>query len=140
MSTYVVDASVAAKWLMPEAHTQEARRLLAGLHELRAPDLFWLEMHGIVCQRIRRKAFPRQEGLRILSALHSFPIQIFPSADLLANATAIALGSAIGLYDCIYVALAVLLDAPMVTADRRLLQGLAGGPLAPYVLWVEDIP
>jgi predicted nucleic acid-binding protein len=34
------------------------------------------------------------------------------------------------------VALAVALECPLVTADERLVQALAGGPLAPHVVWV----
>jgi predicted nucleic acid-binding protein len=42
-------------------------------------------------------------------------------------------------YDSLYVALAMLLGAPMVTADRRLYDALAAGPFAKYVAWVEDL-
>jgi predicted nucleic acid-binding protein len=34
------------------------------------------------------------------------------------------------------VALAVALKCPFVTADERLVNALAGGPLASHVLWV----
>lgn len=140
MNRYVVDASVAAKWFIPETHTEEARRLLAGPNELRAPDLLWLEMHSIVCRHIRKKQFHREEGLQILSALRAFPIQIFPSADLLNTATAIALDTAASLYDCVYLALAVLQDDFVVTADRRFYQRLSTSPLRNRFLWVGDVP
>lgn len=39
MSRYVVDASVAVKWFVPEIHTDASLRLLDGNHELLAPDL-----------------------------------------------------------------------------------------------------
>ena len=139
MSLYVVDASVAAKWFIPETHAEEARRLLAGPNELRAPDMLWLEMHSIVCRHIRRNQFPRDQGLQILSALHAFPIQIFPSADLLDYATAVALDTAASVYDCIYLALAIRLDARVVTADLRFYHTLRLGPLADRVEWVGDL-
>ena len=139
MSLSVVDASVAIKWFFPEVHSEEAIRLRTPPHELHAPDLLWLEVHNVVCRNIRRNLIAQEKGLQILSVLRRLPIQIFPSVDLLDTATAIALDTAAGLYDCIYVALAILLDARMVTADRRLYQGLRSGPLADRVLWVGDL-
>ena len=43
-------------------------------------------------------------------------------------------------YDCLYLALAVRLGGPMVTADRRFFDAIAPGPFAQHVLWVEDVP
>jgi predicted nucleic acid-binding protein len=39
-------------------------------------------------------------------------------------------------YDSVYVALAVALDCPLVTADERLVNALAIGSLASHVLWI----
>ena len=36
----------------------------------------------------------------------------------------------------IYLALAVALECPLVTADQRLVRGLEGGPLAAHVRWL----
>ncbi|MGH9783457.1 MAG: type II toxin-antitoxin system VapC family toxin [Terriglobia bacterium] len=140
MSRYVVDASVAAKWFLEEPHTQEALRLLADPHELRAPDLLWLELYSVVCKRIRRKQLPRQKGFRILWGLRRLPIRISPSADLLDLATILSLDTTTSLYDCIYLALAVMQDASVVTADHRFYQSLATGPLRNRLLWIGDIP
>jgi len=43
-------------------------------------------------------------------------------------------------YDCLYLALGHRLRCPVVTADQRLVNALAGGPVADLLLWVEDIP
>ena len=139
MSPYVVDASVAAKWFLQEAHTEEALRLLADPHALRAPDLLWLELHSVVCRRIRRKQLPQRRVFPILWGLRRLPIQVFPSADLLDLATVLALDTATSLYDCIYLALAVLQDACVVTADLRFYRRLETGPLRNRVLWVGNI-
>ena len=139
MSSYIVDASVAAKWFLQEDHTEEALRLLADSHELRAPDLLWLEVHSVVCRRIRRKQLPQRRVFPILWGLRRLPIQIFPSTDLLDLATVLTLDTATNLYDCIYLALAVLQDACVVTADLRFYHSLRLGPLAGRVLWVGDL-
>lgn len=139
MSVLVVDASVAAKWFLQEVHTENALRLLTDPHELHAPDLLWLELHNVVCRRIRRKLIASEEGVRMLAAVRRFPIQIFPLTDLLDPATGIALDTATSLYDCLYIALAVQLDGKMVTADRPFYRGLASTHFANRVVWIEDM-
>jgi predicted nucleic acid-binding protein len=43
-------------------------------------------------------------------------------------------------YDGVYLALAIALDAPLVTADRRLSRALRGSDLAERVVDVESLP
>lgn len=140
MSLCVVDASVAAKWFLKESHTDESLRLLSDPYQLHAPDFLWTEIASVVCRRIHRKQLSPEDGLLILPALRRLPIQIFPSSNLLETATAIALDTGTSLYDCLYVALAELRNARMVTADGRLYRNLAAGRFSTCVLWVGDIP
>ena len=72
----------------------------------------------------------------IVRALDQFPVTVFPSRLVLEGALEIALGTGRSVYDSVYVALAVALECPLVTADERLVNALAGGSLASYVLWV----
>lgn len=44
------------------------------------------------------------------------------------------------LYDCLCLALAVLMEGEMVTADRKFYDALQNGPYAAHLLWVEDLP
>lgn len=44
-------------------------------------------------------------------------------------------------YDCLYLVLAIVLGARMVTADRRFYNNISGSRLAADNLcWVEDLP
>ena len=52
MKSLVVDASVVAKWVLPEVHSDAARDLLS-VAEVLAPDLLWAEL-GNVLWRARR--------------------------------------------------------------------------------------
>jgi predicted nucleic acid-binding protein len=139
MSIYVVDASVAVKWFFEEAQSQDALRLLNDPNELRAPDFLWLEVSSVVCKRIRRRQLAPEEGLPILPTLRRYPIQIFPSADLLDAATHIAIETSTNIYDCLYLALAVLRDARMVTADRRFCRAIEPSQFANRVMWIGNI-
>ena len=139
MSLYVVDASVAVKWFFSEVHHQAARRIVDDRNELHAPDLFQVETDNMLCKRIRRGEITAVQAGRIRGALRRSSVRLHPFEALLESAYAIAVGTGRGIYDCLYVALAALVGGPVVTADRRLYDGLAGGPYARHVLWIEDV-
>jgi predicted nucleic acid-binding protein len=42
-------------------------------------------------------------------------------------------------YDCLYVALGELLEARVVTADKRLIDSLEAGGLTARAVWIADI-
>ena len=115
---WVIDASVAAKWLAPEADTPQAEALLAD--DLIAPDLLYAEVGNILWKKQLRGEMDgatAQVGARWLLQV---PLQVHDSASLLADALALALQLQHPAYDCFYLALAQRLDTPLVTADRRL--------------------
>lgn len=136
MSLYVVDANVVAKWFVPERLSDEAARLLDDRHELVSPDLLWPELGNVLWKKARAGQLTGREAARIVQALDEFPLTVFPSRLVLQGALEIAFGTGRSVYDGVYVALAVALECPLVTADERLVTALAGGPLAPHVVWV----
>ena len=139
MSLYVVDASVAAKWFAPEPHSEAALRVLAGAHELHAPDFFLLEMDSIVCKWIHSGLITPSEGDRIRQAIHRAPLQFHTVVSARDLAYSLANDTGRSTYDCLYLALAALLQCRMVTADRKLYDALAKGPFAQHVEWVETV-
>jgi len=138
MNLYVVDASVAAKWFFEEIHAEASQQLLEDRYYLHAPDFFLMEIDSLLCKRIRRKEINEREGQKIRAALRQFPIQYHPFQNMLDLAYEIANRTGHSVYDCLYIALAALLQGQMVTADRRLYDGLAHGPFARYVRWVSE--
>jgi predicted nucleic acid-binding protein len=132
----VVDASVVAKWFVPERLSKEAVRLLDERHELASPDLLWPELGNLLWKKARAGQLTGQETIRIVRMLDQFPLAVFPSRLVLEGALEIALETGRSVYDSVYVALAVALECPLVTADERLVNALAGRPLASHVLWV----
>jgi predicted nucleic acid-binding protein len=115
---WVVDASVAAKWLAPEPDSPWAEALLDD--ELIVPDLLFAEVGNILWKKQLRgdmDTAATQMGARWLLQV---PMQVHDSAGLLADALDLALQLQHPAYDCFYLALAQRVDAPLVTADRRL--------------------
>ena len=136
MSLFVVDASVVAKWFVPERHSDDAARLLDDQHELASPDLMWAEIGNVLWKKSRAGQVTGHEAARIIRALDDFPVTVFPSRLVLEGALEIALGTGRSVYDSVYLALAIALDSRLVTADERLANALADGPLGRHVLWV----
>ena len=140
MSSYVVDASVAVKWYVPEVHADAALRVLEPGHELHAPDLLHAEVGNILWKKTRRGELLPAEARRIADALLAAPLLVHPAASLLEAALEIALRADRSVYDGIYVALAIALDVPLVTADRRLVHALRNSALGRHLLRIEDVP
>ena len=138
MIRLVVDASVAVKWLMPENHAEAARRILSSNHELLAPDLIWAEVGNILWKRLRRRELRGHVAGDLLRNFYRYPLQTFASRALITAAWELAEQYDRSFYDCLYLALAVNAECPLVTADLKLYNRLKAGPLAERLVWVEN--
>ena len=122
MSLYIADASIVAKWFLPEPHTEAAWRLCHPNYPLHVPALFDLEFSNIVCKKIRRREISLEEGIEMRQSIIKIPMHRHPDNLLL------PLALAIGLEGC------------MVTADQRFYNTIREEPFRQYLLWVEDLP
>ncbi len=131
MKVCVVDASVAAKWLLPaagEGLLDQANRL-AALHvkrelQLLAPDLIEAELGNVLWKAVRRKRISQAEAGNSLRNFVALAIQIVPTSDLLDQALQIAVACDWSFYDSLYVALALSTKTELITADERLVNAL----------------
>lgn len=140
MSRYVVDASVAIKWFLPEIHSEAAWGLRRSRDRLHVPALMTLELGNVLAKRIRRGELTRGEGDAILKELTNLPLQRHADDRLFSAAYHLALDTQRSVYDCLYLALAETVDGVLITADRKFYAALAEGPYRRRVLWVEDLP
>jgi predicted nucleic acid-binding protein len=137
---YVVDASVAVKWYVPEVHSVEAERLLDPAYDLHAPDLIVPEFGNILWKKVGRGELTVAHARKIVEAFIGVPMFKHPTSPMLEAAFDGAVQSTQTVYDWTYLALAVALDCPMVTADEKFYLALRGGALAGHLCWVADIP
>lgn len=118
----VVDTSVLIKWIKTkdEELVNEARRLLADIErrplEVHVPALLLYEVGNILLLKTDLDAAGLNEALSNLEAL---PFTVAPPATPLLKRAA-RLGKELGLtfYDASFLALAVELNCPLITADR----------------------
>jgi predicted nucleic acid-binding protein len=120
----IVDGSVAAKWYFAEPGHESADRILAegiaGERELLAPDLVVPEFVNVLWKRVRRRECSRDAAREILTLWAVDCPQLVASSALSAQAFELAAALDQAVYDCLYLALAIELDASLATADRRL--------------------
>jgi predicted nucleic acid-binding protein len=139
MIRHVIDASVAVKWFVEEVHAEAARHLLADVYALYAPDLLWPECSNILWKKVQRGELTAQEARLIREGLELQPLHIAPSSLLLEPALEMALDTDRTVYDSCYLALAMLTESQLVTADQRLCNALRQTDYAPYLVWVSEL-
>lgn len=131
MNRLVVDASVAAKWLLPpagEPFADVATQLLEGYSgkqiEILVPDLFWVEVGSLLWNAARKRRCTLVHAKLALARVVELEFPTAPSISVLHSAFEIASVSGRTVYDCLYVALAQLSGFEFVTADEKLVKAL----------------
>ena len=139
---YVLDACVGFKWLVVEQDTDKARifrdEYSQAIHELIAPDIYPVEVAHALTRAERQKRITPVEGTQLMiDMLNTLP-QHFPSLPLLPRAYEISSTARIGVYDCLYVALAEQRGCKLVTTDSHLLTNLQGQ--FPFIVSLSSLP
>lgn len=125
MSTIVVDASVALKWAVTEPGSDAANALLERDALLVAPEHLLGEVGNGLRKRVAQKVLGQEDAIAALDSILQLDIEFVSGADRWARTLADALLWGVTTYDALYVAMAVDLDAVLVTADQRLLASAA---------------
>ncbi len=122
----VIDASVALKWFIREAGSNEASELLTGPHTLIAPDLILAEVANAGWQAVRSGSMtPAQHDLAAARLPLAFD-SLVSLAALAPRAVTISRDLDHPVNDCFYLALAEQRQATVITADGRMLRRLQG--------------
>jgi len=140
LTGFVVDASVAVKWVVEEIHFQSARRLLAKSYELLVPYFFFAEVANVFWKRVNRRENSADDAKLALEAIKAQPLQVYSARVLMVDAFDMAIQTQRAVYACVYLTLAVKHKGQMVTADQKLFNALQNSSLAAYLHWVEDLP
>ena len=118
--TLVIDASVAAQWVLDEYGSARANALRSA-DGLIAPAIIAAEIGSAIWKAVRRGTVTRADAIvAIDAALLPFQILI-PTEELRVRALELAIDLDHPIYDCFYLALAERERCALVSADKRLL-------------------
>ena len=128
----VFDASLAVKWYLAEAQSNDARMAFekdAG--NIVAPDIMQAEVIGAMVRRANinkaERAASEASIAKFLSLIsEGFVTVRLTSTTQMAHAAALAIDLGHPLKDCIYLALAMELGCDMITADARFAEKAKG--------------
>ncbi len=120
----VVDASVVVKWFVREEYTGESLRLrdayVDGLVDLLAPCLLPMEVLNALKYSGR---FGEDELKEVSSVIEGYQFTLYDLAGRYAERTVeIAMRKGLTIYDASYVALALINETVLYTADERLIR------------------
>lgn len=120
MSRFVLDASVAIAWYLPERFSPAARvyrdRLAEGRIRLLVPGLHFLEVANVLRTQVKAGALDAALAREIFALHLEADLEVVEPA--LARPLELALEWDITVYDATYVALALDQEAPLLTAER----------------------
>jgi predicted nucleic acid-binding protein len=138
---YVLDSSVAFKWEVAEANSAKAdalrRDFCNNVHELIAPEIFTVEVSHALTRAERQGRIAVGEARKLFLDVLTTPPKFFPNQTLLLRAIDISSTMRVGVYDCIYVALAEQESCEVVTADDRMVNALQNFP---FIIALDSIP
>ncbi|MBY5815259.1 type II toxin-antitoxin system VapC family toxin [Rhizobium leguminosarum] len=128
---FVVDASVAAAWLLADEESRTAEEALSFLEteDALVPDLFWHEMRNILLTAERRKRISNEDVLACLMRLTSLPLRTVSSENHL-SILRLAGKYQLSAYDAAYLALAVAENVSLATLHARLERAASAENLA----------
>jgi predicted nucleic acid-binding protein len=115
----VLDASAAIEWLLQSpAGVKIDKRIFSPSESLHAPHLLDIEVAQVLRRFVREKMISPQRGQEALEDFGDLALNRYPHDFLLPRVW--ELRATLTAYDAVYVALAELLDAPLLTCDRKI--------------------
>jgi predicted nucleic acid-binding protein len=123
---YVLDSSIAFKWEVREPGWDKAVRIRdearQGLHELIAPDIFPIEIAHALSRAERQGRVSIADGWKWWRSIIADAPVLHTYVPLVPRAYAISSSIRLGVYDCLYIALAEREGCQFLTADDRLVR------------------
>jgi len=133
MNEYVIDSSVAIKWLFLEKGSNQAEKLIHEFSSFFVPDLFLIEMDAVISKKVRINELDPKEAPEKYKKVRKLPYNVISYKEISRLAFDLAISLPITLYDANYIATAIEYNAIAYTADQRLINGLSNTSLSGYV-------
>lgn len=119
---FVLDASVAVKWFVPEDFSDIALAALERFHtgelEFVAPDIILAEFGHALRKHFIGKRLSAEQGRTFIDRFVAMPIEEAHSRSLTRSAFDLVTAHSGTFYDALYLALAIREDLKVLTADE----------------------
>lgn len=113
-------------------------RYESGEISLIAPDLLLAEVASLLAKRTRRKELSAQQARDAFHLITRCALRLFDMRPRLPRALDLSVSLHLSLWDCVYLAVALEHDCPLLTADRRLFpSGRGRHPSLRLVRWLR---
>lgn len=136
---FVIDCSVAAKWLFLEEGSLKAENLLEELSFFFVPDLFVVEIDAVISKKVRQREISSEEAFQKTVERKKLPYKILGYNDISKLAFEISVSLPVTLYDATYIATAIEKHGVVYTADQRLVNGVVNTSLNKYVQSIWEL-
>jgi predicted nucleic acid-binding protein len=124
MDILILDASVGAKWFFKEEMWEKATLLMEHVTEeevrIVVPEIFYSELANTWWRRVKRKIVSVDDAIQALGTVMNLSLERYPDWEIVDIALENSLRFKISIYDSLYLALAEIYLAPLVTADEIL--------------------
>lgn len=118
---FVLDASIAASWFLPDEQSDAAEELIRvlGRSPGLVPSLFWFEVRNLLAMAERRGRVNPGAALAMTLSLRGLPLNDGGTGNDV-SIVDLALKHGLSAYDASYVALAKANRMPLATADHKM--------------------
>jgi hypothetical protein len=138
VTTLVVDASVAFKWLVSEEGTDRAQALLGAAGSLLGPDIVYHEIASGLAKRCRSGVLSLERASEALALVARHFDELVPTRALAIRALGLSLELDHHLFDCIYLALAAEKRTTLVTADTQFVKKARAAGLGDFCVSLTE--
>ena len=122
MTSYIVDASVVAEFIVGGSYTPNARALFKGAFAgdlFSVPELCLAECANVIWKMVRFRGMRPDQAITALRNLKALPLKRAATKSVLGTALAIGLKHDLSIYDSLYIALALRTGNVFVSIDSK---------------------
>lgn len=120
MAVYVIDASVVMHYLIADTFSENAAaffRRAALTDQLIVPEFLLMECTNVIWKQVRFHGLEQRHAYDLLRDLNHLPLKRVSVKRVLPSALRIGIAHRLAIYDSTYVALALRMRSPLVSAD-----------------------
>ncbi len=123
MADYIVDVSAIIPYFITEVYTPQAevlfQQLADGKITLAVPEFGKVECVNVFWKQVRFQGLTQVKAEAMLADLNDLDLEVLLTENVYEDALRIGIQHQLAIYDSIYIALAKVLNFPLITVDQK---------------------